>query len=158
MTAWGWKPERSQGIWRHGPLWLRPFSVAAPWITLGILLLTLHYAGGALTAAEGVLFDLPAAGLSEGDPTSLVALVMPMPHETYVFFDDSRYSLDDGASSTAFTEHLSERVRKARRQTLLVMADRRVACGELTKIAALARVSGISRVLIANKRPEARTE
>jgi biopolymer transport protein ExbD len=87
-----------------------------------------------------------------------VALVMPTPNETYVFFDDSRYMLEDGASAAAFREHLAESVRRSRRRTLLVMADRRVTCGGLTAIAALARLSGVRRVLIANKRREARSE
>jgi biopolymer transport protein ExbD len=154
MTGWGWKPERAQGIWRHGPLWLRPFSVAAPWIALGLLLAMFHFLGGTLTAAEGVLFDLPEGAGAEGAPTPLVALVLPMPHETYLFFDDSRYTLNDPASEEALREHLSRRAARTVGKTLLVMADRRVVCGELTKVAALARQAGVARILFANKRPE----
>ena len=38
------------------------------------------------------------------------------------------------------------------RKTLLVLADRRVATGEIMKIAALARRSGVESVLFAEKR------
>jgi biopolymer transport protein ExbD len=160
MTQWGWKPERSQGIWRHGPLWLRPFSVAAPWIALGLLLLMFHLIGGTLTAAKGVLFDLPAvsADLAEGESTTLVALVTPTPHETYVFFDDSRYTLDDETSAAAFRDHLAVCADRTKRKTLLVMADRRVSSGELSRIAVLARRGGVARILFANKRPEVSAE
>ena len=39
MTDWRWRPERTMGIWRHGAGWLRPFVAAAPYVTVGLLLL-----------------------------------------------------------------------------------------------------------------------
>ena len=153
MNPWNWAPGRTQGIWRHGPAWLRPLAAAVPWITVGFLLLMLHMVGGALSSARGVLFDLPdASGLEEGEPASLVALVLPMPHETLVFFDDARYTTGDDVSSAAFGDHLADRVGKVERKTLLVLADRRVSTGELMKIAGIARRSGVERVLMAEKR------
>jgi hypothetical protein len=59
MSQWNWKPERTQGVWRTGPVWLRPFLSAVPWITVLLLVLMFHIVGGTLTSFEGVLFDLP---------------------------------------------------------------------------------------------------
>jgi biopolymer transport protein ExbD len=154
MSAWGWKPKQTQGIWRHGPLWLRPFSVGAPWVTLGLLLIMFHLIGGTFTAAEGVLFDLPEGSLAEGETTTLVALVLPLQHQTSVFFDDARYTLEDPASVASLGDHLAQRAGRVESKTLLVLADRRIVCGELAKIASLARASGVRRVLFANKRPQ----
>ena len=151
---WGWRRTETPSLWRAGPQWLKPFTVAIPWITVGAALLMLHLLGGTLTAAEGVLFDLPDSGLSEGDTTSLVALVTPMKNETLVFFDDARYSLNDSMSAAAFGEQLSDCAARADRKTLLVLADRRTTAADLMKIAALARMNGILRILFANRRSE----
>ena len=73
-------------------------------------------------------------------------------NETLVFFDDARYTMGDDSSAAAFGAHLEDRVAKSNRKTLLVLADRRVATGELMKIAAMARRSGVGSVLFAEKR------
>lgn len=153
-TQWGWTPERTLGIWRHGAAWMRPIAAAVPYLTVLLLLAMLHFVGGTLTSAKGVLFDLPEAGLAEGEATGLVALVMPMPHETMVFFDDSRYLLGDEASLRALGENLAMRVEKSPSRTLLVLADKRVAGGELMRLAAVARRNGVERLLFAEKKAE----
>ena len=152
MSPWGWSPERTQGIWRYGAPWMRPFAAAVPWLTIGLLLLMMHFVGGTFTSAKGVLFDLPEAGLAEGEATELVALVMPMPHETLVFFDDSRYVLGDASSAAALREHLAERLGRTANRTMLVLADRRVSGGELMKFATIARRGGVSKVLFAERK------
>lgn len=152
MRPWKWKPERTEGIWHHGAPWLRPFAAAVPWLTVLLLLMMFVIVGGTFTSAKGVLFDLPEGELAEGETTGLVALVMPMPHETLVFFDDARYMLGDSSSVSALTEHLSSQVRRSTRKTLLVLADRRVAGGELMRFAAIARKGGIEKVLFAERK------
>ena len=153
-TPWKWTPERTLGIWRHGAPWLRPVVAAAPYVTILLLLLMLHIASGALTAAKGVLFDLPATGLSDGAATRLVALMLPRDHETLVFFDDSRYILGDDASLRALGENLAARTERTEDKTLLVLADRRVSGGDLMKFAETARRNGVARVLFAGKSEE----
>ncbi len=154
MSPWGWTPERTLGIWRYGAVWMRPFAAAIPWLTVMLLLLMLYLVSGTFTAAKGTLFDMPSSGLSEGEATGLVALAMPRAHETLVFFDDSRYVLDDAASVRAFGEHLAERVARSESKTLLVLADRRIHGGDLMDIAAVAKNGGVAKVLFAQKRTE----
>jgi len=154
MSSWGWRPERTQGIWRHGPLWLKPLVAVSPWAAATVCLLLMYVVGDSLTAAKGILFELPDAGVAEGEATSLVALVMPLKNETTVFFDDARYSIDDGSSVAVLGEHLAERVSKVPNKTLLVLADRRIPCGDLMRIAAIARTSGAGKVLFANRHAE----
>ncbi len=154
MSPWGWRPERTEGIWRHGAPCLKPIISAAPWITVVLLLVMLWIVGGSLVAAKGVVVDLPGPGLADGESTGPVALVMPVKHETLVFFDDARYLLGDGASAAAFAEHLSASLAKSGRKTLLALADRRVACGDLMRFAELARQGGVTRVLFAEKKAE----
>lgn len=132
--------------------WIRPISTAIPWVTVLLLLLMLYMVGGTFTAAEGVLFDLPDAASADDEASGLVALVLPMPRETLVFFDDARYTLGDRVSTAAFGDHLLDRVSKVERKTLLVLADRRIAAGDLMKVAAIARKSGVERVLFAEKK------
>ena len=156
MSSWGWKPARSEGIWRYGPLWLKPLCAAIPWITAVLLLAMLFVIGNTMTLSEGVLFSLPErTEVSDGEPTSLVALAMPVAHDTLVFFDDARYNLGDEASGRLLSERLAERAAKVERRTLLVLCDRRVTGGELMRLAGLARGSGVERVLFATKNAEA---
>lgn len=152
MSPWGWSPERTQGIWRYGAPSLRPVVAASPWITLGLLLLLFWIIGGTLVSSKGLLFDLPDTNLSEGEATGPVALIMPIPNETLVFFDDSRYIMGDPNSMAALGEHLGETVSRTERKTLLALADKRVSGGELMSFAALARRSGVRRVLFAEKK------
>jgi biopolymer transport protein ExbD len=154
VNGWEWMPERTQGIWRHGAPCLKPLAAAAPFLSVLLLVLQFHLSGGTFTTAKGVLFDLPAPGIAEGESTDLTALMMAMPLKTLVFFDDSRYILGDDASVKAFGEHLAERIGKTENKTLLVLADRRVEGGELMKFAAVVRRHGVSRVLFAEKKSE----
>jgi biopolymer transport protein ExbD len=147
-------PERTQGVWRHGALCIKPLAAIAPFLSVLLLLEQFHLIGGTFTAAKGVLFDLPAPGIAEGEKTELTALMMAMPRETLVFFDDSRYVLGDESSVRAFGGHLAERIGKTKNKTLLVLADRRVAGGELMKFAAIARRHGVGRMLFAEKKTE----
>lgn len=160
MKTWGWGPERERGFWQLGLKWLKPTAIAVPWITVALLLLMLHMIGGTITLAEGVMFDLPKSGLSDGDATQLVALAMPMPNtdDTCVFFDDARYILGNDASVSAFATHLAERASKTGERALLVLADKHVNCGHLTEIASISKQCGLERVLFANKRREVRSE
>ena len=154
MSPWGWRPERTEGVWRHGAKWMQPFAAAVPWLTVILLLMMMFLVGGTFTSAKGVLFDLPEGTLADGEATGLVALIMPTEHETLVFFDDSRYLLGDTASTAALSAHLAESVRRSGDRTLLTLADRRVAGGELMRFAAIARRGGVEKVLFAEKRQE----
>ena len=151
MKGWGWRIEGDRGMWRYGAGWMRPFAAAVPWITVAMLLLLVWMVGGTLTSATGVLFDLPDAGAGDGEATELVALAMPMPHETLVFFDDARFVLGDGSSAAALGERIAENAARARSKTMLVLADRRIAGGELMRLAAIAKKSGVKRMLFAEK-------
>lgn len=157
-SPWGWCRESRRGIWRYGLNWMRSFSAAVPWITVGLLLLMMHFVSGTLTSAQGVLFDLPGCSPSDGEATGLVALMMPTESETLVFFDDARYVVGDDSSMTVFGRHLSERSELVKHRTLLVMADRRVPGGELMRLAEVARQSGLDKVLFAEKRREDKAE
>lgn len=150
-NAWGWQVAPSDGIWRFGPRWMKPLAAAVPWITLGVLLVMLRCLSGALTAAEGTLFDLSSDSLGDAEATEMVATVLPMARETLVFFDDARYSLGDDASLAALGEHLSERAAQTEQKSLLVLLDRRIPAGEVMRLAARARASGVRRILIAGE-------
>jgi len=154
VSPWGWSPERTEGVWRHGAKWMKPVMAAVPWLTVFLLMMMLYMVAGTFTHAKGVLFDLPEGTLVDGEATGLVALVMPTEHETLVFFDDSRYLLGDTASDQTLRDHFAESVRKSGDKTLLVLADRRVSGGELFKFAAIARKGGVEKVLFAEKRQE----
>lgn len=156
MTNWGWRPERTTGIWRHGAGWMQSSVAAVPFLSVLLLLLLLQFLSGTFTLSHGVLFDLPEDdGFGAGEPTELVLLVLPTRHETMAFFDDSRYFLDDAASVRSLGDRVAERVSESGSKTLLVLADRRVAGGELMKVATLVRKSGVRRLLFARKNEEA---
>lgn len=154
MSPWGWSPAPAEGVWRYGAKWMKPVAASFPWITIALLVLMIHMIGGTLTSAKGVLFDLPEGDLQDGEATRLVALVMPVTGETLVFFDDARYKLGEKDSVSKLAEQLSLSTRQTAVKTLLVLADRRVAGGELMKLAAVARKGGVEKILFAEKKSE----
>jgi len=151
VKGWGWGWESGRVGARIGPVWMRAFAVAVPFVTVGLLLVMFHLVGGTVTTVEGVLFDLPEAGIGDEAVTECVALLVPMRHETLVFFDDSRYVIGSEASMRSLDERLSERFVRSENKTLLVLADRRVSCGDLMGFAARARRNGVEKVLFAEK-------
>ena len=155
QSHWGWRPRQTEGIWRHGCAWTKPLFAAVPWITLTLLLALFCFIGDRLPQVPGLVCDLPDPVAGQAEATGLAALVLPAVGaggETLVFFDDGRYTMGDDTSAAAFSSHLEDRVSRLDRKTLLVLADRRVATGEIMKIAALARRSGVESVLFAEKR------
>ena len=152
MISWGWRPGRTEGIWRHGLPAMRPLVAAAPWLTVMLLLVMFHLLDGELVAAKGVLFDLPDSGVAEGEASGLVALVLPMHHETLVFFDDARYSLSDAASVATLKDRLGTCAGAEPSGTFLLLADRRVPTGDVMRLVGIARESGLVRVQIAERR------
>jgi len=152
VSQWGWSPNRNLGIWRHGAGWVHPLLSAMPYLTIGLLLLMLHVVGGTLTASKGVLFELPNDSCSDTADAALVALMMPMQHETIVFFDDTRYILGDPVSMRRLGEDLASSVERNAKKSMLVLADRRVNANEIMEFASVARSSGVKKVLFAGKR------
>lgn len=151
-SGWGWSARGYSSPSRHDIAWLRPFVAAAPWITVAMLLLMMSLLSDTLAIREGVLFDLPDSGIAEGESASLVALLLPMSHETLVFFDDARFVLGDAQSMETFRDQLSERSVKLKERTLLVLADRRIPTGEIMNFAAVAKSAGMGRILFAERR------
>ena len=112
----------------------------------------LRFVSGTLTVAEGTLFDLPDAVPTDAVGESPVALMMPIPRETLVFFDDTRYLMGEESSMRALGDQLENRFVRREQKSLLVLADRRVVGGELMRFAALAKASGVERILFAEKK------
>ena len=152
MSQWGWTPARNLGIWRYGAGWSRPIAAAIPYLTVCLLLIMMHMVGGTMTSCRGVLFDLPDGVQSDGEASELVALVMPVQHETMIVFDDARYLLGDAASMRSFGEDLSGSVERRTGKSLLILADRRVSTGHLMEVVSAAKRSGVGKVLLAGKR------
>ena len=154
MSQWGWTPARNLGIWRYGAGWSRPIAAAIPYLTVCLLLIMMHMVGGTMTSCRGVLFDLPDVVQSDGEASELVALVMPVQHETMIVFDDARYLLGDAASMRSFGEDLSGSVERRTGKSLLILADRRVSTGHLMEVVSVAKRSGVGKVLLAGKRED----
>ena len=155
-TSWGWQPAHSEGIWRHGCRWAKPLTAAAPWVTLALLLAMFGLVEGRLTAAPGLVFDLPASATRMSDIPGLAVVVVVRQgatgRETVVLFDDASYSMSDDAAAETFRERLGERASSDAAGTLLVLADKRVPAGHLMRLAGLAREAGVVHVQIAEKR------
>ena len=154
MSQWGWTPARNLGIWRYGAGWSRPIAAAIPYLTVILLLLMMQMVGGTMTSYRGVLFDLPDGDRTEGEASELVALVMPVQHETMIVFDDARYLLGDAASMRSFGEDLSGSSELRAGKALLILADRRVSTGRLMEVVSAAKRSGVKRILLAGKRED----
>ena len=154
MSQWGWTPARNLGIWRYGAGWRRPIAAAIPFLTVCLLLIMMHMVGGTMTSYRGVLFDLPNGTQSDGEVSELVALVMPVQHETMIVFDDARYLLGDTASMRSFGENLSDSIERRVGKSRLLLADKRVSAGHLMEVVSAAKRSGVGKVLLAAKQED----
>lgn len=155
MNRWGWFDAHAAAEREFIPRWLRPLSAAVPWVTVLLLFMMMYVMGGAFTTSEGALFSLPEKGVGDVADASAVALVLPAKQGTLVFFDDTRYLLEDEAQLAMFGAQLKERVALAEAPTLLVLADRRVSIGDLMKLAAVAKENHVAKTLFAEKRGRA---
>ena len=101
---------------------------AVPWITLVLLLAMFSFLGDRLTAAPGVVFDLPAPVGRQTAAPDMTMLALPSANVgesggTLAFFDDARYVLDDPQSVALLREQLLSHVQEgSARATLLVLA------------------------------------
>jgi len=158
VNGWGWKVSRLQRGESAGVTWLRAFAAVVPFVTVGLLLLMLHFVGGTLATAQGVLFDLPASGIGDEEVTDAVAMLVPVRHETIVFFDDARYVIGSAASMRSLEDAMKERFARSGNKALLVLADRRIPCGDLMEFSSRARRNGVERVLFAEKKAQEASE
>ncbi len=148
---WNWRTAREASPSRTKLGDWRPFVEAVPYIAVLILFLLLYLLSGTLSSAKGVMFDLPTADAVDRANISLAALVMPTAKETLVFFDDARYVLEDEASMDSFANQLANRVSTAETPSFLILADKHVTGGDLMRLAALARRSGVKKFFFATK-------
>lgn len=153
-SGWNWRTPANAGVWKHGAPWARPFFAAVPWVTVVLLLTLFGLVSGRLAAAPGVVFDLPEGPAADGETASLTALVLPSPDAagSLVFFEDARYRLADPASAAQFRSSLSGRVQGGGAETLLLVTDKRVPTGDLTKVVGAARAAGCRHVQVAERR------
>ena len=149
---WGWSEKRNASR-KPGGDWLRPLSMSAPWLTVGLAVMMMSFLSGTFSAAKGLLFELPSADGGDTVSSGAVALVMRMSGETLVFFDDARYVLDDPASLASFVEDLKRVLSSSRSRNgeLLALADKSVSCEELFKFAEAAKKGGANKVLFATR-------
>lgn len=157
QPGWSDRIRAHRSVYRFGGTWARTLLAAIPWINALLLALLLYIAHGQLTVAPGVMFDLPSGPLSEGTRTELTALMLPISRdvagddETMVFFDDDRYIMTESTQIELLTERIGARVRQRAERTLLLLADRRVAHGEVLRFVRIAREAGVQRVNVAEK-------
>ncbi len=151
MTSWGWKRERTTCSGRL-PVALRALSMVVPWLTAGLLFVMFMMIGGTFTTETGALFALPESTVTDADESAAVALLLPTAQGTLVFFDDTRYILEDDAQMESFSTQLSERLNAVENATLLALADVRIRHGIILRFAEIARRSGARRILFAEKK------
>lgn len=149
MNRWGWSAIHARSGADPCPSWLRTAAMLAPWISLGILSMTIWAMSGTLTGREGVAFNLPEGSVGDVADTTMSVLMVPASQGTLVFFDDTRYVFDDERQMEEFTAQLARRASAAEKPALLVLADRRVKGGELMKLAEIAKGQGVGKILFA---------
>ena len=151
MTRWNWQDAIYASCHHGAPAWLGFLSAVAPWVTAAILFAMILVTSTVWTAADGAMFALPDKGVGDISDTDAVAMAMPSTQGTLVFFDDTRYMLDDDAQVASFARQLKERVAQAESPVLLVLADKRVSGGDFMRIAAVAKANGVAKVLFAER-------
>lgn len=146
-----------RSVYRFGGQMTRTLLAAVPWINFLIILLLLMVVHGHLMIVPGMVFELPEAPLRGGSRVGLTALMIAVTRgsgdgeETLVFFDDDRYVIQDEAQVAVLKERLKSHMIRSTSRELLLMADKRIAHGDVLKFIHTARESGVLRVNVAEK-------
>lgn len=165
MRQWGWSRTSPENLGKKSlPIWLRALSAAVPWITMLILFLTISKIDGTFFLDRGTLIDLPD-GVGDISRCHAVAYVSHTDEGVLVFFDDTRYVLNDPSQMDKFSRILFERVSyvpssnyaedsdsESSVPTLFLLVDRRVTLEDQMYITRIARKSGVGRIMIAERK------
>lgn len=130
---------------------MKALAAIAPWLAVALLFAMISMIGDTLSVSGGTAFELPAHHLDDTAEIGAAAVAMPSPRGLLVFFDDTRYMLDDASQAAKLSVQLRERLDGAAAKTLLVMADRRASAGDLMKLARVARDGGAAKILFAGR-------
>jgi len=128
-----------------------PLAAIAPWISVALAFASVVLVSNSLVRESGTLFSLPAAGPRDMADVSAAALAMPSERGTLVFFDDTRFMLEDPSQAAKLESQIGERLENAAAKTLLVLADRRVPGGDLMRLSEIAGRGGASKILFAGR-------
>ncbi len=147
--AWRENPHSARYRLHHGISGV--FLQIVPWLNVFLVIALFLIVSKRVTVAPGILFDLPAAPLSEGmrDMQSAVLLV-PSPGEpALAFFNDIRYRIDDDGECG----RLSSALRLSREQNgwggIVLYAAADVAHGDVIRFVNAARQAGVAEINVA---------
>ncbi len=155
--SWIGLVRQHRSVYRFGGVWAHTLLAAVPWLNVLVIAVLLFAVHGRSVVAPGVIFDLPAAPLSEGLNAKMTALMIAVARdvaggdETLIFFDDERFSTRDPEQLAALSERVRARVALDGRRELLLLADRRVPHGDVMAFVNVARAAGVARVNVAEK-------
>lgn len=161
MRRWGWSMKRPDRLGKKSlPMWLRALSAAVPWITVLVLFLMITKIDGLFFLDRGTLIEL-SPGAGDVSRCNAVAYMFYTDEGPLVFFDDTRYVLNNQSQMDKFTRQLANRISYVPASdgeggvagpTLLLLVDRRISVEEQMSVIRIARKSGIARVMLAEKK------
>jgi biopolymer transport protein ExbD len=146
-----------RGVYRFGGPWAQAVMYSVPWINALILFALLFLYHERITISPGIVFDLPPAPLREGSHTGLTALMFAVTQESMareealVFFDDSRFMVEDNDQMAVLAEQIRVRCQNASAKDFLLLADKRVKHGDIMRFVNILRNAGVSKVNVAEK-------
>lgn len=161
MRHFEWSRNRHSYLGKKSlPMWLRALSASVPWITILVLFLMIVKIDGLFFLDKGTGIDL-SEGSADVMKSNAVALMFYTDEGTLVFFDDTRYVMNNPSQMDMFAQQLSDQVSRIpvsdtnNRQlspVLLLLMDRRIAVEEQMVVVRIAKKSGFKRILLAQKK------
>lgn len=164
MRKWGWSNTQGHLGKKSLPMWLRSLSSAVPWITMLVLFLMIVKLQGVFLLDKGTLIDLPE-GAGDISKCHGEVLVLNTDEGVLLFFDGSRYMLNNSSQMHKFSQHLFENMSyipttgvkndinpESVRPTLFMLIDNRVSVSDQMSIVRIAKMSGVERIMIAERK------
>lgn len=151
MIRWRWSDALSSPGRSLFPFWFKSLCAFAPWISAALLFAMVQRVAGSLSSARGTLLDLPGESARDVADVTAAALLMDSPRGAFVFFDDTRYMLDDESQFDSFSGQLRRRAGEYEEPVLLVLADAEVRHSDLMRISSAARKAGFKSALFAER-------
>lgn len=156
-VQWLQAVRNHRGVSRFGGPWAQAVMYSVPWINAIILFILFFLYHERITISPGIVFDLPPAPLREGSHTGLTALMFSVNQESMsreeamVFFDDSRFMVEDNEQMSLLAEQIRVRLKNASSGDFLLLADKRVKHGDILRFVNILRQAGVSKVNVAEK-------
>ncbi len=130
------------------------FLQLAPWLNALIIVVLFFAVADRITITPGINFQLPKAPLAEGVLSKMpkaVLIIPPESSESFLFFEDARYSLSDDNEVGNLISAMRQSQQRDGWESVILYADESIPNGDVIRFINVARDAVPASVCIATQ-------